>query len=214
MRERRNVSRVEFQRRVELLAPKLQTGAEASSLNVSEGGLCLRIQQTLEIRSSVTLRVFAQPRRKPFECMGRVAWVVQRRDLRDAPPFLYDVGVEFVGSPACLRAIVSKIGLPLKPSRVQRDDASTVDRPSIRAVLFQPVIVHGRCYQPHVKREPPPNNRWHLVITVDGAPCFSHRYALARDARQSWEQFKRHLVPAYPRDRTERPRLRTKHVAA
>ncbi|MBI3312601.1 MAG: PilZ domain-containing protein, partial [Candidatus Omnitrophica bacterium] len=116
MRERRKISRVGFERRIELLIPKLQRCIQANSLNLSEGGLCLRIHETLEIRSSVMLRLFAQPRRKPLECKGRITWVVQRRDLRDAPPFLYDVGVEFIDPPARLRAIVSKVGLTLKPS--------------------------------------------------------------------------------------------------
>ena len=199
MRERRKLSRVEFERRVELLAPKLPRCVQANSLNLSEDGLRLRSEETLEIRSSVTLRLFAQPRRKPLECLGRVAWVVQRRDLRDAPPFLYDVGVEFVDPPAGLRAIVSKVCLTSKPSPAQQSRMEQVSGRATPPAASQSILVHGRCYEPHVERESPPDNRWHLVVTVDGAPCFSQRYASAREAQRSWEQFRRHLLPAHPR---------------
>lgn len=214
MGERRKLSRVGFERRVELVVPKLQGRVQASSLNLSEGGLCLRIQETLDIRSSVTLRLFVQSRKKPLECMARVAWIVQRRDLREAPPFLYDVGVEFIDPPARLRAMVSKVGLTLKTAPAPRHLTERINGYRVPMTSSQPITVHGRCYVPQVNQGPPPDNRWHLVVTVDGAPCFSQRYASGREAQRSWEQFKRHLLPASPRHPSPRSRKAGKKTRA
>jgi len=194
VRERRKVPRVEFQGRVELDVPQLQERLEASSMNMSGGGICVRLREALDIRSSVTLRLFAQPDRRPLECAGRVAWVVQRLDLRHAPPFLYDVGVEFIDPPSrFFRQFASRIGLALKPpSGVSMTSRELGRRASPGA--FQPTTINGRWYLPRLQQEPSSPNRWHLIVTVDGIPCFSQRYPSERKATDAWKRFK-HQAP-------------------
>jgi len=94
----------------------------ADSVNFSEGGLCLRLRELLEVRSLVRLQVSSFLReneplraktdalrgRRAVQCTGRVAWVIQRLDLRDSPPFLYDVGIEFVKAPPMLKRLMSQ----------------------------------------------------------------------------------------------------------
>ena len=202
LQDRRRIARIEFQGRVELDAAHLPTRLEASSLNLSEGGICVRLRESLEIRLPVTLRLFAQPRSRPVECSGRVAWVVQRLDLRDAPPFLYDVGVEFVKPSTRLRQFASRLGVTLKPSptigiATRSNEAGKRSMPS----TLQPATINGRCYEPRVVQEPSLGNQWHLIVVVEGVPCFSHRYASAREAIESWKHFKRQAALPAPRSR-------------
>lgn len=177
--EHRRAPRLGAQARVEvdLLHPRARL--EANSVNVSEQGICLRMQACLEIRSAIKLRLFAEKLPRPLECAGRVAWVVQRLDLRPTPPFLYDVGVEFVDPSPRLRLLASRIGGPLK-------SPAPAAAPITRGLPA--ATVQGREYTPRLEHEPA--STWHLVIQVDGLPCFSHRYPSQRAALKAWEEFK------------------------
>ena len=190
VQEQRKAGRIEFRGRVEIAtttshARTVEMDAaephlEASPVNFSEGGICLRLQRALDIRSRVMVRLFPEHHKRLVECTGRVAWVVQRLDLRDAPPFLYDVGVEFINPSARMRQFT-----------VGTRPASKIlgDRPRRRTLL--PVTLHERCYIPRLEQESIPGNRWHLVVVVDGAPCFSQHYASEHEAIADWERFKR-----------------------
>jgi len=177
--ERRRLPRVDFSGRVELDMPVSQRRLNADSINFNEGGICVRVQEVLEISSQVRMRLFAQSLARPLEFGGRIAWVIQRLDLRDIPPFLYDVGVEFVNPPARLRTFASRIGIFVKA-------ASRPTKPSL-----QPCSLKGHCYTPRITRESSMQGSWHLVVLVEGVPCFSGRYASERDALQMWNRFKR-----------------------
>jgi hypothetical protein len=168
--ERRRVSRTGVQTRVQvdLLHPKARL--EASSVNLSEQGLCFRLQESLEIRSAIKLRLFTKRSIRPLECSGRVAWVVQRLDLRPTPPFVYDIGIEFVDPSPRLRLFASS-----KTGRILR---KPIAAPAGHAL--QPAVVHGREYVPRLEREPA--STWHLVIRLDGLPCFSRRFPSLRAA--------------------------------
>lgn len=159
----------------------------ANPVNVGEGGLCFRLEEMLEVRSLVRLQL--TPERpsaarglRSMECAGRVAWVIQRLDLRSAPPFLYDVGVEFVDPPPILRQWVLERsgGLMFEKRRILRERR------------LQPATIRGRLFVPRLERESNHPSRWHLVVSVDSAPCFSGHYAGARAAVAAWDQFKRH----------------------
>ena len=115
-----------------------------------------------------------------MECTARVAWVIQRLDLRDIPPFLYDVGIEFVDPPAVLRRLLAR-GAGLTVLRTQ----------AVRARTLESAVVRGRWFVPRLERESNHPPRWHLVISVDGVACFSARYPSERAAMLAWAQFKR-----------------------
>jgi len=152
-------------------------------MNLSERGICVRLQEALEVRSRVRLRLFAPPQKRPLECAGRVAWVIQRLDLRDAPPYLYDVGVEFLDPPTRLRQFVSRVGIAVKSSgeRAARD------------VLLKPATIKGRQYAPWLEKQPSPNPCWHLIVRVEGVPCFSGRYPSQQEAVKAWDQYIREV---------------------
>ena len=190
VQERRKVFRVDFRGRAEvgpLTGSARNTSASevwpADSVNLSEDGACLRLQRELSIHTHVALRLFTESRKRPCECTGRVAWVVQRLDLRDVPPFLYDVGVEFINPSSRLRQFASHLGLDLKTSNGAKTSAP-------KAAL-EPAMIRQRCYVPRVEQEPGAPRRWHLVVTVDGAPCFSRRFASWRELGEAWARFKR-----------------------
>lgn len=166
---------------INLLEPH---ASSVSSVNCSEAGLCFRLEKSLEVRSLVRFElqpgsVGSRKTSRSVECTGRVAWVIQRLDLRTRPPFLYDVGIEFVDPPPLLRQWMANSHETL--NAVKR---SVAPRP------VESASIRGRMFIPRLERESThPPGRWHLVVSVDGAPCFSARYASERAALLAWTQF-------------------------
>ena len=190
IQERRKYLRNDGSLRLAINFLEPRRAVPADSVNFSEGGLCLRVQETLEVRSLVRLRL-APPKAKassrvarwqrPVQCTGRVTWVVQRLDLRDGPPFLFDVGIEFVDPPPVLRQFLARGGAPPAPA---------AKSPTTKKWLA-PAAVRGRDYVPHLERSTQPGRRWRLVVSVEGIPCFSEHYRSERAAADGWEHFKR-----------------------
>lgn len=184
VQERRRFTRAELPPRlaIDLLRPDRQLSVDA--VNISEAGLCMRLEERLEVRSLVNLqltpsRTPANRAAKPVRCEGRVAWVIQRLDLRDTPPFLFDVGIEFSQPPALLRQMMT--GLSRAPRKA----------PAARTLSLAGADIRGRQYVPRVERTSGHAQPWHLVISVEGVPCFSERHASAPAARAAWLAFRR-----------------------
>jgi len=205
IQERRRFPRQESPGRMslDLVHPPLT----AESINFSEGGLCLRLRQMLEVRSLVRLQLtrgsFGLDRRRLLTCTGRVTWVMQRLDLRDAPPFVFDTGIEFVDPPPAFRQLIA-----------QHDPPSSAGKPvALRQRALAQATIRGRLFMPHLERISPapaparggpretrlpvsrggPTRplRWHLVVSVEGIPCFSEHYPSERAAVSAWATFKR-----------------------
>ena len=143
VQERRKSLRSEFPSRVAINLLQPPGTRLVERINYSEGGLCLRMQDAPEVRALVRLQWGseargARPRTERtdrfVEVTGRVAWVIQRLDLRTAPPFLYDVGIEFVDAPPALRRFVAQRGM--RSSTVQ-------DTPS-KARALPSAIIRGK----------------------------------------------------------------------
>lgn len=192
--EHRRTGRVDFQGRVELEVSHRAARLEGSSLNLSEGGVCVRMQESLDVRSPVTLWLFAQSRTRPLQCLGRVTWVVQRLDLRTIPPFLYDIGVEFVKPPARLRALASRLGLTMRGLSAGAVAHVGPAGKVVKHHSLQPATIRGRAYEPRLVHELGSQASWHLVVKVDGAPCFSQRYASEHESLHAWSQFRRQMT--------------------
>lgn len=182
LQERRRFARSEPSDRflINLLRPEGPLAADY--VNWSEGGMCLRLQETLEVRSTVRLQVMAG-RARPVECTGQVAWVMQRMDLRGIPPFLFDIGIRFVNPP-----------LPLRQWMAQREGALApppTNGPPAQETVLEPSTIRGRQLVPRLLREAGRSSPWHLVVSVDGLPCFSGHYASQRAATIAWAVFQR-----------------------
>ncbi|PIQ83191.1 MAG: hypothetical protein COV75_08630 [Candidatus Omnitrophica bacterium CG11_big_fil_rev_8_21_14_0_20_63_9] len=185
IQERRKFSRGEIPAHLAVSLVQPDRSIAANGVNFSDGGLCLRLQQALEVRSTIRLQLApgsAGPPRtfKPVECAARVAWVIQRLDLRDAPPFVFDVGIEFIDPPPLIRQLLGR------GSRL-----AELKRPPVQAKGLEPSTVRGRTYAPRLERVANHAQRWHLVVMVDGVPCFSGHYGSEREAVTAWTQFKR-----------------------
>ncbi|MBI4342240.1 MAG: PilZ domain-containing protein [Candidatus Omnitrophica bacterium] len=180
VQERRKFIRSEGALRLSINLLPPHRAVPAGSVNFSEGGLCLRVQETLEVRSLVRLQLTPR-RQRPLQCTGRVTWVVQRLDLRDGPPFLFDVGIEFVDPPPVLRQFLARQGAQLAPPGTL----------PITKKWLTPAAVRGRDYVPRLERSVQPGRRWRLVVSVEGVPCFSDYYPSERAAAAGWERFKR-----------------------
>ena len=184
--ERRRVLRGEWPARFGVNLLKPQGAVTAEGVNMSRGGMCLRLQEVLEVRSVVRLQLNPEgpggsrlPR--PLECLGRVRWVVQRLDLRSAAPFLYDVGIEFVEPPAGWgRAVTPQ-------ARAEGEGKAR----SVRQKTLAPAVIRRRTFTPALERSLHRPDPWHLIVSVEGVPCFSRRYASERDAMTGWAAFKR-----------------------
>src|SRR3989338_3876527 len=111
VQDRRRFSRVEVPPRLAVDLLQSDHRLTVDAVNISEAGLCLRLEERLEVRSLVNLQL-TPPRSgavrnvRAIRCEGRVAWVIQRLDLRDEAPYLFDVGIEFADPPAFLRRLV------------------------------------------------------------------------------------------------------------
>ena len=184
IQERRKSLRSEGSQSVAISLLQAARAVPANNVNFSEDGLCLRVRETLEVRSLVRLRLTPRLQR-PLQCTGRVMWVVQRLDLRTNPPFLFDVGIEFVDPPPVLRQFLARQGGRLKLTRAQ------LQRPAANKTLA-PASLRGRQYVPLLSRAPNAAvRRWHLVVNIDDVPCFSEHYASERAAVMAWGRFKR-----------------------
>lgn len=184
IQERRRFGRADAPSRLAIDLLQSERRVAVDAVNVSEAGLCLRLEERLEVRSLVNLQL--RPPRgsvrglRPVRCEGRVAWVMQRLDLRDAPPYLFDVGIEFSDPPAFLRRLIAG-----------RGSHPAARPPTVRAVSLASAVLHGRQYVPTLERATNSRASWHLVIAVDGVPCFSERYPSERAAKAAWEAFRR-----------------------
>lgn len=157
---------------VNLLKPSGAVPAE--SVNISEGGLCVRLQEMLEVRSLVQLQLtLNSARSRPMRCTGRVTWVMQRLDLRTSPPFLFDAGIELINPPPPLRQLAAPA-----PAAGKRQHRKALETATVR----------GREFVPRLERAA---GRWHLVVSVDGVPCFSEHFPSERAAAEGWARFKR-----------------------
>jgi hypothetical protein len=172
---------------------KPTTSAVIDSVNVSGGGLCLRLSEPLEIHSRVRLqllldRTAGRGERPALQCNGRVAWVMQRLDLRNAPPFLFDVGIEFVSPPAAVRQWL----MLESPKAAQARGAA-------RPRILEPFTVKGHIFVPELSRNQSQSRQepaWHLVVSVEGVPCFSGHYASDHAALEALAKFHRQQTRA------------------
>ena len=186
-RDRRKFIRGDFPPRFAINLLAQHGSIAADRVNVSEGGLCIRLREMLEVRSLVQLELTPTPRseaprRRPVKCTGRVTWIMQRLDLRNAPPFLFDTGIEFVDPPPTLRQFLAQEGVDL--GGLKRRSAS-------QQIIAEPAAIRGRAFVPRVERTSGRPPRWHLVVSVDGVPCFSEHYPSERMAMAAWATFKR-----------------------
>jgi len=184
--ERRRFLRRDFPSRLAINLLRSHAPVSADTINVSQGGLRLRLQETLEVRSLVRLQFTPQMggggrSARALECTGRVAWVIQRLDLRDIPPFLYDVGIQFVDPPPALRQLLARRGGQMSAPK----DRST------RGRVLEPFALRGRRFVPRLERQANHPLRWHLVVTVDDVPCFSGHFPTEHLAMAAWNRFKR-----------------------
>ena len=183
--ERRHFHRRPLAKRFGVHLRHQQHAITANGINMSEGGLCLRIEEELQVRSLVRLQFLTEKfhalQGVSLQCKGRVAWVVQRLDLRPLPPFLFDVGIEFIDPSAAVRQFIAR----------QAGELLNAKEPLLRPRVLEAALVRGRQFVPRLARVPTAPLPWHLVVMVEDVPCFSGHYASERAALKAWTQFKR-----------------------
>ena len=195
--ERRRFARHRLPFRLAVHLSRAGRSIPTEGVNISEGGLCLRLRELLDVRSLVQLQLSpARPNNgkgrlvdatgsarwpRPVTCTGRVIWVIQRLDLQDTPPFVFDTGLEFVNPPTTLHRLLAP-----------RGGGSATKREISHERMLEPSRIRRRQFVPRLERSSSRPPRWHLVVSVDGVPCFSAHYPSERAAIAAWARFKRH----------------------
>lgn len=185
-KERRESSRAAWPADVAIQLLEPSGLAPIDHVNVSEGGLCLRLPAMLEVRSLIRFQLVSGAARttnrlRPTACTGRVAWVTQRLDLRNMPPYLFDIGVEFVKPPRFLAQWLSQ------KSQTGRENGEAESN----AKRLSAVTIRGRRLVPRIMRDGEKPNPWHFIVSVDDSPCFSQRFSSESAAFAAWQQFQR-----------------------
>ncbi len=79
--------------------------------NIGLGGICVLLEKSFDIFSSVDLEISLDDGNPPLHTQGTVVWVVRRRDVKKGPSF--DTGVEFADlsaeDRARLEAVIDKV---------------------------------------------------------------------------------------------------------
>lgn len=155
-------------------------------VNVGEGGLCFRLPANLEVKSVIRFALTRSRNRmsktRPMECTGRVAWVTQRLDLRSMPPYLFDIGIEFINPPSVIAGLLAR-------QESNRPAVGALMKPRIKKLTG--ANIRGRQFVPRIIRDGDKAAPWHLVVSVEDVPCYSQRFASERAAVIAWVQFQR-----------------------
>ncbi len=199
--ERRQSRRLPYQGSVEIETPVRGGWISGEAHDLSEGGLSIRLTERLDLHTLVRLRLSPGRVRTPMECVGRVAWTTERLDLQAAPPYPYDMGIEFVKVPAFIRRRLSRAYQRLQQPR------SSARVPTLRGARL-----NGRLYVPSVAYEAAPQSAWHLIVRTEDVPCYAKRFASASALVAGWNAFKRERGrrPARPAVRSARRRKRSR----
>lgn len=173
VQERRRFLRQDVPERVSVNLLEPSAAGPVTYVNYSEGGLCLRLTQALDVRAVVRMRLRPEDAsHRPISLTGRVAWVMQRLDLRTSAP-LFDIGIEFTDA---VPKIQQALGRRLAGQRA--------------GTRLEPSSIGGRLFVPQLEKTAAPHGRWHLVVAVESVPCFSGHYDSERAALLAWGKFK------------------------
>jgi len=93
--DQRRFPRVRQQCVVSLRQATARHSIATSTENVGVGGVCVLLDEGLDIFAPVDVELILGDDQPPVACRGMVAWVVRRRELNRPP--LFDTGIEFVG---------------------------------------------------------------------------------------------------------------------
>ena len=107
--EKRQFFRAAFDGQALIRTERHPAFVQCEPRNVSVGGVCLRLDEEVDIRSEVDVQLVGTPLTQPIQCRGRVNWTTARLDLRAQPPIPYDIGIEFVGLSPTLRAALQRM---------------------------------------------------------------------------------------------------------
>lgn len=95
--DQRRFPRIRHQCVVSLRQNPTRAMIATSTENVGMGGICVLMDQGLDIFAPVDVELSLGDGHPPIVCKGMVAWVVRRRELNR--PVMFDTGIEFVGLP-------------------------------------------------------------------------------------------------------------------
>lgn len=178
--DRRQSTRLPYDGPVEIATPARGGWISGHGRDLSQGGLSVRLNERFDLHTVVRMRLSPPRARAPVECVGRVAWTTARMDLVAAPPYPYDMGIEFVKVPSLIRR-----QLAIAYERLRRRTQPPTAIPCLR-----PALIGGRRYVPSLTYDGVPRPAWHLIVEAEGVPCFAQRFGAAAEAVAGWKAFR------------------------
>jgi len=93
--EQRKLTRIQRECGITLNAGSSNEVFEVVTENIGLGGFCVNLSKSLELFSTVQIKIVLEKEGAPIACQARVAWSVKHRDF-DPKLVHYDVGFEFL----------------------------------------------------------------------------------------------------------------------
>ena len=114
--DQRRFPRIRYQCVVSLRQVTSRPSMAVATENVGVGGVCVMLDQGLDIFAPVDLELAIEDGLPPVTCRGMIAWVVRRRELNR--PAVFDTGIEFVGlAPEDRSRIEQKLAQVSRPTQ-------------------------------------------------------------------------------------------------
>ena len=196
--ERRQSLRVPYQGVVEIEPQGGGSPVTGEGRDLGEGGVSVRVNERLDLHTVVRMRLTPPrltDRRAParrasaLQCVGRVAWTTARMDLRAEPPYPYDMGIEFLQVPPFIKRQMTMVY-----RRLRQHQQAAPRAPRLRAAQ-----IGRRFYVPSLSYDVAPQASWHLIVRIDGVPCYARRFASLNAAVAGWKAFRTEHAAARPR---------------
>ncbi len=108
--DQRRFPRIQYACKVTLKQPQDAKTVSSVTENVGLGGVCVLLEEGMDIFSPVDLELTLDDGRGPIKVEGTIVWVVRHREIKKGPSF--DTGVEFAQlvpeDKARLEAVIDK----------------------------------------------------------------------------------------------------------
>ena len=92
----RKFPRAEYKCNLRLLRKRYSPGMDAYTSNIGAGGICVVLEDPLELFEDVEIELYVKEGQRPVSCTGTIVWVVRSGQPGKGRNAGYDTGIEFL----------------------------------------------------------------------------------------------------------------------
>lgn len=92
----RKFPRAEYKCHLRLVRKSSSPEMDAYTSNIGAGGICVILEEPVELFEDVELELYIKGRKEPVTCTGTVVWVVKSCSPCKAENSTFDTGIEFL----------------------------------------------------------------------------------------------------------------------